>query len=168
MSGARPPRLVLRGHPRDERRVNRQVRSLHRFSTLPSLVSGWRHSSTTKAMAKWTGGRYVFADRRGTRAPALVLDWMRWRRCEGHRLARAGRSRSAAGRSATPSRTETRSTSTASRRGVLRSCVAPRTADLDGYLAAVNDPTLRVSLRPPSNGAGAVLRTTAAPSRPSR
>ena len=44
------------------RAVNRQVRSLAPVLNAPTLVSGWRHSSTTKAMAKWSGGQfYVFA-----------------------------------------------------------------------------------------------------------
>jgi hypothetical protein len=44
------------------RTVNRQVRSLARVLNAPTLVSGWRHSSTTKAMAKWSGRHfYVFA-----------------------------------------------------------------------------------------------------------
>jgi hypothetical protein len=44
------------------RTVNRQVRSLAPILNAPTLVSGWRHSSTTKAMVKWRGGQfYVFA-----------------------------------------------------------------------------------------------------------
>jgi hypothetical protein len=44
------------------RTVNRQVRSLAPVLNAPTLVSGWRHSPSTKAMAKWIGGQfYVFA-----------------------------------------------------------------------------------------------------------
>jgi hypothetical protein len=42
--------------------VNAQIRTLARVLNAPFVASGWRHSSTTKAMVKWHGGHfYVFA-----------------------------------------------------------------------------------------------------------